>query len=172
MPVSGRFTSDYSIVYMDCFAVIYIISLSFQISGSIILLIGYLKCTRRLVISNAFKYSIGALNGGPEKVIHKKIAQRSADEIILNRFSFGYLLIGFILSVFSEKGDSLYLVLTCIAVCSIVMVTFALCLSCCISYKKYSNDIPINESDLKSLVGSESYNETMDEEDIQKATAD
>ena len=104
----------------------FIIMLSFQLAGGLILLLNGLRCSKDDVIRNCFPGSnVAKRDKNNNCVISKETMQKSALPIYLNIMAFANLVIGYGIAAFSPISTySTAITITLVALCTLV---FSVC---------------------------------------------
>ena len=125
-----------------------VLSIAFQLSGAVLLTIRFWSKRKNEILQQYFNSSeIICRDDGEEVVLRKEKLQKIFKEIYLTRFSFIYIVIGYVLSIFDMSISK------CCAILIILFVTLLLILLahffCVLICKvKYSKDkkIPYDEA--------------------------
>ncbi len=120
-----------------------VLSIAFQLSGAVLLTIRFWGKRKNEILQQYFNSSESICrDDGEEVVLRKEKLQKIFKEIYLTRFSFIYIVLGYILSVFNMSISK------CCAILIILLVTLLLILLahfvCFLICKvKYSKDLKI-----------------------------
>lgn len=120
-----------------------VLSIAFQLSGAVLLTIRFWGKRKNEILQQYFNSSESICrDDGEEVVLRKEKLQKIFKEIYLTRFSFVYIVFGYVLSVFD------ILISRCCAILIILLITLLLILlahfvSILICRIKYSKDLKI-----------------------------
>lgn len=129
---------------------IYIYSVSLQLSAGIILLIWSLRSFQDNVLQMYFPGSNAVSPDEKNNVaLDKRRLREKANTILLSLFSFVDLIAGYLLSIFAEKLYESIVILTLVLVVSMFVVCAEAVLAAIISAAIYSKDQIITCSDLE-----------------------
>lgn len=151
---------------MDCRGLfIYVLSLAFQISGAVLLILKYWGNMRQRIINEYFPGTGIASNDGDDNAVLDVFRVRECViEIYSSRVAFIYIAIGYALSVFGEKGEvASIIVLLMVFVASGVLIGVEFMLARVVARALYKDDIIISYADLP-----ESIDRTASTKDIDK----
>ena len=81
---------------MEAYELCYVVSLSLELAGAIILLINFLGNTKKIVILTYFPGSNVAERKNDEIILKKNKLQERARNVYMNRTAFIYIIIGYI----------------------------------------------------------------------------
>lgn len=120
-----------------------ILSIALQLSGAILLMVKFWGKRKAEILQQYFNSSESICrDDGEEVVLHKEKLQKIFKEIYLTRFSFFYIVCGYLLSVFDLSISKCCAVLAILSISSI-LILFAYSISILICRIKYSKDINI-----------------------------
>ncbi len=134
--------------------VLFILALSFQISGAILLIIKYWGKTRQRIINEYYPGTGIASNDGENNaVLDANRVRECATGIYANRMAFVFIAIGYALSIFGEKGNAgNIVVLFSTAVTTTILVIIEGKASKLIAKKLYQEDIVIPYDELPDYI--------------------
>ena len=120
-----------------------LLSTALQLSGAILLMVKFWGKRKAEILQQYFNSSESICrDDGEDVVLHKEKLQKIFKEIYLTRFSFFYIVCGYLLSVFDLSISKCCAVLAILSVSSI-LILFAYSISILICKIKYSKDINI-----------------------------
>lgn len=120
-----------------------LLSIALQLSGAILLMIKFWGKRKEEILQQYFNSSeIICRDNGEEVSLHKEKLQKIFKEIYLTRFSFLYIVFGYILSVCELSISKCYAVLAILSI-SLILILFAYSISILICRIKYSKDLKI-----------------------------
>lgn len=120
-----------------------LLSIALQLSGAILLMIKFWGKRKEEILQQYFNSSeIICRDNGEEVSLHKEKLQKIFKEIYLTRFSFIYIVVGYLLSVFDLSISKCCAVLAILLISSI-LISLAYSISILICKIKYSKDLKI-----------------------------
>lgn len=120
-----------------------LLSIALQLSGAILLMVKFWGKRKAEILQQYFNSSESICrDDGEEVVLHKEKLQKIFKEIYLTRFSFVYIVIGYISSICELSISKCCAVLAILSISSI-LILFAYSISILICRIKYSKDINI-----------------------------
>ena len=131
----------------------YILSLSFQIAGAVMLIIKYLGDTEGMILEEYFPESgvIGA-DENDYVTLEKKKMQLCAVNIYINRASFTYIACGYALSVLGKMdGECKVCIIFAVAAFTVALILATHKACRYIARKKYNQDIRKHLDDLGAV---------------------
>lgn len=121
-----------------------ILSIALQLSGAILLMVKFWGKRKAEILQQYFNSSESICrDDGEEVVLHKEKLQKIFKEIYLTRFSFFYIVCGYLLSVFDLSISKCCAVLAILLISSI-LILLAYSISILICRIKYSKDLKIS----------------------------
>ena len=128
---------------------IYVLSLSLQIAGSVLLFVNCLGKTRQRIIDEYFGQSTIADNDNNDyATIKSKDVIICVKSIYAKRISFLYLAVGYLLSIYSEKNEGQKLLLIIVIATAVTLVLIEIIAANIISRHIYSEDMKVHYSEL------------------------
>ena len=120
-----------------------LLSIAFQLSGAILLMVKFWGKRKEEILQQYFNSSESICrDDGEEVVLRKEKLQKIFKEIYLTRFSFVYIVLGYLLSVFDLSISKCCAILAILLISSI-LILFAFSVSTLICRTKYSKDLKI-----------------------------
>ena len=120
-----------------------VLSIAFQLSGAVLLTIRFWGKRKNEILQQYFNSSESICrDDGEEVVLRKEKLQKIFKEIYLTRFSFIYIVLGYLLCIFEVSVSKCYAVLTILSISSIEIL-LAYVISVIICQKRFSKDIKI-----------------------------
>ena len=130
----------------------YILSIVFQLSGALILLLWAFRCTKKQVVNSY--YPSGAI-GHPDDNNMCKLRKERIEEIVTdiyrNRCAFGNLCIGYLLAVFAEKTFNDCVIFFFVVVATFFITSLEYYTAAFLAQKNFSEDMQIHSSELEKL---------------------
>ena len=144
---------------------IYIISVSLQIAGALVLILKYMGRTRQRVINEYFPGTGGANNDGYDNAtLELKKVKECIRTIYANRIAFFYIAIGYLVSIFGDKGlTSSLLVFIIVLFLSMLFVFLEKGLAVLISNLLYKDDLIIPYDELPEHISRSMSKKDVDE---------
>ncbi len=145
---------------------IYVLSLAFQVSGAVLLIIKYCGNTKDRIIDEYFPGSNIVIRDKKDNTkLEKKKIQKCAQIIYDNRAAFIFIAIGYILTIFGDSQEKIckIYILGYVIVLTIVLIVVEKSISIIISKVIYKNDISIAYSEIEDIVDTLPTEDEMDE---------
>jgi hypothetical protein len=144
--------------------ILYILAISFQLAGALLLICHYMGNTKKQIKDSYFSQdAIVKTENGKVKLRKEKVRTKAA-EIYINRIAFGYIAIGYFLGIFGEIEDkSRGLIVFLIAITTFLWMAIGLIVQKKEPNKRFQNDLEIDENELPEGIG-----KTVTTEDIEK----
>lgn len=129
--------------------VLYILAISLQLAGALILICHYMRNTEKQIKDSYFcQDAIVETENGKVKLRKEKVRIKAA-EIYINRFAFGYIAIGYFFGIFGDIEDrNRGLIVFLIAIMTILLMAIGLRCQRRMANKKFQNDLEIDENEL------------------------
>lgn len=132
---------------------IYVISISLQLAGSLLLMMNALSTNRKKVIQRFAGKGIISRDNDTKKINYNTLAFKEIyKEAYLTKISFSFIAIGYFLSVFGsiENINKIYLVVYIVIVTMIIMVVAYFVVNIILKYSKKVNK-DIDDEELKTI---------------------
>lgn len=121
--------------------VLYILSISFQLAGALVLIIHYWKNAKKLLELSIFSFTSPDRNKEEKIVVPKEILQQRAYPIYLNRIAFTYIAIGYLLGIFCHSLHmNIFCVFASIVIISLLLMFIGRFITKVIINSKYKQD--------------------------------
>lgn len=128
----------------------YVFSYAFQLSGALLLLFWSLKGIKKNILELYFPgTNIIERDEDDNCTLLKEVLQKNAKKIVLNIFSFGNLVVGYLLAVIAEKTLDNCKTLILVIVLTVAIICVEYILTVVIAIKKYPENILVPYSQLK-----------------------
>lgn len=143
---------------------IYEFALAFQIAGAVLLLLKYWGNTKQRIINVYYPGAgIASNDDNDNAVLDVSRVRECAMEIYSSRMAFIYIVIGYALSIFGEKGvASSVIVLVVVSVASGVLIGIEFIMARSVAIIRYKDDIIIPHADLPRHVPKEMSDKDID----------
>lgn len=142
----------------------YILSVSLQVAGALILLLWACGNTKERIKDKYYPEIRTAERDKDENItMDVKIIRKCASAIYMNRFSFLYIALGYYVAVFGNVGDRKTVIAVSVLGVTIVLMIFAVTLSNILALIIYRKDWKINIDELNNDVMTPMTNKEIDE---------
>ena len=149
--------------------IVYIVAISLQLSGAILLLINAISTKRESLITNFSNCNFLSRDGNTHEISYNKNAfKKICETAYLNKFAFAFIASGYFAGIWGEIGDSnKCCIAICVELCTAILIFIAYFVVYLIA--KYSKKVnaPITNEELEKL-GIEPNMESMSSEELQK----
>lgn len=144
--------------------VVYILSLAFQVSGAVLLIIKYWGRTRERIVDEYFPGSNFIDRDENNNVrMKKEKVQKCAQTIYGNRMAFVFISVGYILSIFGATNEARKsCILSLVIISTIIIILLEKGISVAISKKFYKKDIEMPYSNIKDIADTVATNSEID----------
>ena len=130
---------------LDASSALYILSVSSQIAGALILLLWACGNTRKRIIDKYYPEAVDAIRDDNENIVmEKEKIRKCAVEIYMNRFSFFSIAVGYFLAVFGDLTVKKSIAVIGIGVSTVILIFFGYHISKIMARLLYRKDIMIN----------------------------
>ena len=129
----------------------YVLSLSFQVAGAVLLIIKYFGKTKERIIEEYFPGSnIAERDENDNSTLEKEKVRFCVRNIYDNRMAFLFIAVGYILSIFGEvNGECKLCILMFVIACTVAIILLEKAFSIIVSNLIYKNDITVPYDNLK-----------------------
>lgn len=127
----------------------YILAISFQLAGALLLICHYMRNTEKQIKGSYFSQDAIVKTENGKVKLRKEKVRTKAEEIYINRIAFAYIAIGYFIGIFGDIEDrNRGLIVFLIAIMTILLMTIGLKCQRRIANKKFQNDLEIDENEL------------------------
>lgn len=132
-------------------SIFYIVSVSFQVAGALILLLWACGSTRQKIIEKYYP-EVGSANPDDDgnTVMNVGKIRKCVMEIYMNRISFFYIAVGYFLAIYGELNIKRDIAAVLICILTVFFIGVGVIISKILSWAIYRKKIPINVKEIEN----------------------
>lgn len=145
-----------SICELNATNMLYIAAISFQLAGALLLICHYMRNTEKQIKESYFSQdAIIEVDNGKVTLRKEKIRIKAA-EIYVNRISFIYIAIGYIIGIFGDiqKMKQVFVVVA-VGIMTVVLIGLGNIIKHASSVKRFQGDLKIDRNELPNGISEE-----------------
>lgn len=132
----------------------YILAISFQLAGALLLICHYMRNTEKQIKGSYFSQDAIVKTENGKVKLRKEKVRTKAEEIYINRIAFTYIAIGYFLGIFGDIEDrNRGLIVFSIAVMTIFWMMIGLKVQKKEANKRFQKDLEMDENELPAGMG-------------------